>query len=36
MGIEFTGLGDGESKSRLLDLIQRLETGIEDGSRISK
>jgi hypothetical protein len=36
MGIEFTGLGDGESKSRLLDLIQRLETGVEDGSRISK
>ena len=36
MGIEFTGLGDGESTLRLLNLIERLETGIEDDRRVPR
>jgi PilZ domain-containing protein len=36
MGIEFTGLGDGESTLRLLNLIECLETGIEDDRRVPR
>lgn len=36
MGIEFTGLADEASTLRLLQLIQHLETDVEDNSKISQ